>query len=87
MGKYKIDYSRIAKKNIAKIPTNYLKKIIQHIDELENNPYPNGSKKLVGFENVYRLRVGTYRIVYEVYNKKLVIIIIDIDVRGNIYNK
>lgn len=55
------------------------------IDGLESNPRPDGHKKLRGIDNAWRIRVGDYRIVYEIHDRQLVVLVIEIDHRKNIY--
>ena len=52
---------------------------------LQTNPRPNGYKKLKGYDNIYRIRFGTYRIVYSIIDKELVVYIFDVDHRKDIY--
>ena len=65
---YQIDLRRQAYKDLESIPADYARLIANHIDSLEENPRPNDSKKLKG-EAGYSLRVGTYRILYDIDDK------------------
>ena len=56
------------------------------IDTLASNPIPEDSKKLKGKRDLYRIRVGDYRIVYTIENRKLVVLIIKIGHRREIYH-
>jgi len=62
---YNIRILRRAIKDIAALPGDYARLVSQHIDQLEQNPRPRGAKKLRG-EGAYSLRVGVYRILYDV---------------------
>ena len=62
---YQIDLRRLAYKDLESIPADYGRLIAKHIDTLETNPRPNDSKKLKG-EAGYSLRVGTYRVLYDI---------------------
>ncbi len=53
---------------------------------LSENPRPHGSKKLKGFENSYRIRVGDYRVIYEVHDDVLLVLIMKVGPRRNIYD-
>ena len=55
------------------------------MDALSENPRPSGHKKLSGPDAFYRIRVGDYRIVYEIHDSKLVILVITIEHRGKVY--
>ena len=65
--------------------TVHLSKIKTAILDLQHNPRPINSKKLVGSKSVYRIRVGVYRIVYEIIDKELFVYIVDVDHRKDIY--
>jgi mRNA interferase RelE/StbE len=62
-----------------------LKEIITKIEELKQNPFPENSKKMLGTENLYRLRKGNYRILYSIYKTYLVIEIVKIGHRKDVY--
>jgi len=55
--------------------------------ELEENPRPPGCKKLLGEENAWRIRVGGYRVLYEIKDRVLIIHVVDIDHRKDVYKK
>ena len=82
---FRIEIKPTAQKNLSQIPSHYKEKISIAIDDLTMNPYPIGSKKLKGTDNLYGYRVGKYRIIYEVFKNELVIYIIDIDHRKDVY--
>lgn len=81
---YKIVIKKKAKKFIDKLPKNEKIRIVKAIEML-----PNGEdiKKLKGHNDLLRLRVGDYRIVYTVNHGELIVIVIDAGNRGEIYNK
>lgn len=81
---YKIVIKKKAKKFIDKLPSSDRERVVSAIRHL-----PNGEdiKKLKGHDELLRLRVGRYRIIYTVDNGKLVIIVIDADNRGDIYKR
>lgn len=60
-------------------------KIIGQSRLLADNPRPNGCKKLVGAEHTYRIRINDYRVVYSLFDQRLVIEVIKIGHRKNIY--
>ncbi len=84
MAKYKIEIKKTAEKELNKLPRNDLKKIIQKIQNLAENPRPPGCKKLTG-EEKYRIRSGNYRILYMIENNILIIYIIKIGHRRDVY--
>lgn len=87
MANYKIEISSTAEKSLKKIPKKDLLKVVQSIQQLAIVPFPEGCRKLKGAEDVYRIRQGNYRIIYEVVNKKLTILVLKIGRRKDIYKK
>ena len=71
---YKIELRRPAPKDLKEIPTGYIRLIVKHIDSLEQNPRPTDSKKLKG-DAGYSLRIGTYRVLYDIDDKLQVVTI------------
>lgn len=87
MANYKIEISSTAEKALKKIPKKDLIKVIEAIQILSINPFPPGSRKLSGEDGVYRVRQGNYRIIYEVVDGKLIILVLKIGHRKDIYRK
>ncbi|MCD6275705.1 MAG: type II toxin-antitoxin system RelE/ParE family toxin [Thermoplasmata archaeon] len=82
---YLIKLKRSVEKEILKLPRDVIKRIVRAIDELENDPYPRDSKKIRGTERTYRLRVGNYRIIYQVDEERKEIIIYHVRHRKSVY--
>lgn len=80
---YKIIIKKNVKKFIDKLPNNEKKRIITEIEKL---PHCNDIKKLKGHADLYRLRVGNYRIIYTINDDELLIYIVNAGNRGQIYN-
>lgn len=81
---YQIIIKKKAKKFIDKLPLNERQRIVSAIEQLPNGEY---IKKLKGHDNLLRLRVGSYRIIYSIDNGKYIIYVIDVGNRGEIYNR
>lgn len=75
---YEIIIQPGAVKDLEKLPKAEAVKVKGVIMKLAENPYPTGSKKLLGVANTYRVRKGNYRILYEVENKVLTVYIIKV---------
>ncbi|OAB41918.1 type II toxin-antitoxin system RelE family toxin [Paenibacillus antarcticus] len=85
--KYKTTFSSEAEKSLRKIDRTIARRIFIALEQLCNDPFDNpNTKKMKGKEgNIYRLRVGNYRIIYEVLNNELIIFVVRIGPRGDIY--
>ncbi|MBD2751495.1 type II toxin-antitoxin system RelE family toxin [Spirosoma validum] len=81
---YQVQISNRAAKALEKLPDGLYERIREAIQDLAENPRPTGCKKLKGRLG-YRIRVGDYRIVYEIEDDKLLVLIIDIGHRREIY--
>lgn len=81
---YKIEISRTAQKQLSKINNPFFKSINEKILGLQIDPRPPGCKKLKG-RSGWRIRVSEYRIIYEVKDDILKILIIEIDHRKQVY--
>lgn len=83
---YTVEILKRAEKFLRSINDARLyRKIREAIDSLEMLPFPPGSKKLVGTQDLHRLRVGDYRIIYKVDGGNLIILVITIGHRRDIY--
>jgi mRNA interferase RelE/StbE len=87
MASYKIEWKQSAKKELKKLDKQIILRILQAIEDLANNPYSSGSKKLIGSDSIHRIRVGDYRIVYNIKSSVLTIEIIKVGHRREIYRK
>ncbi len=82
---YEVKFSKGAKKQFRKLPLDVQQRIQTKINDLAIEPRPNGVKKLQGDDNSYRLRVGDYRVIYEVVDDVLIVTVIKIGHRSDIY--
>jgi len=84
MNKYRIELSKSAIKDFEKIPKKELRKIKNEILMLEDNPRPIGSLKLTNEEG-YRIRIGKYRLLYEIEDKEKHVVIYRARHRKEVY--
>jgi mRNA interferase RelE/StbE len=82
---YTIELARRAQKQLVKIPFDSRRRIAALIDALAENPRPAGAGKMQGVENTYRLRVGDYRILYEIQDRRLIVYVLRIGHRREVY--
>jgi len=82
---YQVLYEKRVLKDLDKIPNQDVERILNVFAVLSSNPYPQGSKKLSGKLNLYRVRQGNYRIVYAVVHKEKEIRIILVRHRKEVY--
>ena len=82
---YKIEFKKSVMKDIRRIPNAMLKRIRSAIHGLQTEPNPAGCKKIFGYDDYYRIRVGQYRVVYRVASKIQIVTVIKIGHRKNAY--
>ena len=85
MDTYQIEWKRSAMKELEKLPRPMISRIVSAVDNLSSNPYPEGVRKLAGSEYSYRIRVGDYRVLYNIIRNRLVVEIIRVGHRKDIY--
>ncbi|MCK5195971.1 MAG: type II toxin-antitoxin system RelE/ParE family toxin [Desulfobulbaceae bacterium] len=82
---YKITFSKKADKSLRRMPRNVALNIVKKIKQLANNPNGMRNVKKITNHPGYRLRVGDWRIVYTVNDNELLIHIINVKTRGEVY--
>jgi mRNA interferase RelE/StbE len=82
---YRVTIKKSAEKELANLPLKAVLDLKEKILSLSSNPFPAGFKKLKGFQNQYRIRSGNYRVIYSIMHKTLIIEILKIGDRKNIY--
>ena len=84
---YSIEFKKSAQKEIANLPKRMQRRVVSAIKALADEPRPKTVRKLVGGEDYYRLRVGEYRVVYQIIDQVLLICIIRVRHRKDVYRK
>lgn len=82
---YVIEIKRSARKSLLALPRDVQQRIRTAIDGLATEPRPPGGRKLTGSESMYRRRVGDYRIVYEIRDDRLLVMVIKVGHRREVY--
>ena len=84
MANYKITFKSSVEKDLRDIPNTDVQRILSSIDQLAENPRAPGCIKLTGHD-LYRVRQGSYRIVYEIRDGELVVVVIKVAHRSSVY--
>jgi len=82
---YEVKFSKGAKKQFRKLPLDVQQRIQTKINDLAIEPRPNGVKKLLGDDNSYRVRVGDYPVIYQLDDDILIVTVIKVRHRSEIY--
>lgn len=83
---FRIEYLPAATKSIEKFPREIQKRVLDRLEDLTEQPRPPGSIKLSG-QDVYRIRVGDYRIIYAIHDQQLIILVVDVGHRRDVYRR
>jgi mRNA interferase RelE/StbE len=86
MNPYRIEVLKSVQKSLSKLPKDIQARIVQKIDDLAINPYPADTKKLKNGNGRFRVRVGDYRIIYKIQDNELLILIVKVAHRREVYD-
>jgi mRNA interferase RelE/StbE len=67
MASFRVEWKKSTKKDLGKLPASVAARVVAEVALLSENPFPHGVEKLSGAENSYRIRLGDYRVVYNVF--------------------
>ncbi len=84
MARYSLEFASSIRKDLKRIHKKEVLRILDKIEKLTDEPRPEGSKKLTS-EELYRIRIGSYRVIYEVFDDKLVVHVVKVGHRKHVY--
>lgn len=84
---YTIEFSARAERLFRDLPRKIQVRLTPRIDALAEDPRPQGAEKLSGEEDLYRLRVGDYRIIYQIQERALLILVVGVGHRREVYRR
>jgi mRNA interferase RelE/StbE len=87
MASFSIEWKRSAAQELKKLPREVVGRILKAVEQLATEPYPSRIRQLVGAEHTYRIRIGDYHVIYSVMASALIIEIIRVGHRRDIYNR
>jgi mRNA interferase RelE/StbE len=82
---YRVEFAPRAERQFKALDRSIQVRLARRIDSQAANPHPQGIKKLAGEEDLYRLRVGDYRIIYQIREKMLLVLIVGVGHRADVY--
>jgi len=84
---YEVRLKPSAQRALRKLPAQVRSRIGSRLDGLASNPRPPGCEKLGSVDDLYRIRAGDYRVVYQVLDAVLVVLVVTIGHRGDVYRR
>ena len=85
MREYKVLFKPSAERALRKLPQEVQRRIVGEVATLAYDPRPAGVVKLAGDENLWRIRIGDYRVVYEIHDDRLVVLVLRVAHRKDVY--
>lgn len=85
MASYRVEISETAERQLRGLQKKERARVLAAIGDLADTPRPPGCRKLAGFDDVWRIRVGTHRVLYVIQDDRLVVIVLKIGHRKDIY--
>lgn len=85
MASYRVEIKSSARKELERLPGKVIARVIERLEALAFDPRPHGCKKLKGGDNTWRIRVGDYRAVYTIDDRRLLVEVTRIRHRSEVY--
>ena len=82
---YQVFFDKPAAKQLAKLPKKLYEKVKKSIEALAENPRPVGCLKLKGNGDAYRIRIGDFRVIYEIEDDVLIVVVVSVGDRKEVY--
>lgn len=82
---YQVDVQRKAEKQIDRLPPEIRRRVLVSLRDLKNNPRPGDVVKMRGFDRRYRIRIGNYRVIYDIYDDRLLVVVVEVGHRREVY--
>ena len=85
MTSFDVEFSATAERQLRKLPRSDQVRVLGAVAELAAEPRPRGARKLRGHSDVYRIRVGVFRVLYAVESHRLLVLVLKIGHRRDVY--
>lgn len=85
MASLELRVSRSAERQLRKLPRTDQARVAQAMLVLADDPFPKGARKLLGYRDVFRIRVGPYRVLYSVSETELIVVVLKVGHRRGVY--
>ena len=87
MASFSLQWRKSTTKDLRRIPREAVSRILAEVEKLAEQPLPHGSEKLTGSEHTYRIRIGDYRVVYELFRDAKIVEIQRVRHRKDVYRR
>lgn len=83
---YRVEFTTGAARQVRKLPRSVRDRLLDAIEDLEDDPRPHGVKKLAGQKTAWRIRIGEYRVIYDIFDSELLVTVVRAAHRREAYN-
>lgn len=84
---YNVEFTTAAARQVKKLPHPARTRVLDAIEDLGENPRPHGVKKLSGEQTAWHIRIGEYRVIYDLFDAELVVTIVRAGHRREVYDR
>lgn len=84
---YQVEFTSAAARQLRKLPRPVRDRVLDAIEDLADEPRPSGATKLVGEATAWRIRVGDYRVIYDINNRGLTVTVVRAAHRREVYDR
>lgn len=84
---YRVQFATAAARHVKKLPRPARDRVLDAIEDLSDEPRPHGAKKLVGEEAAWRIRVGDYHVLYDIFDTELTVTVVRAGHRREVYDR
>lgn len=84
-GRYTVEFERSAKKNLDRLDGPIRARVLRKVAALADDPRSSGATRLVGADDLWRIRIGDYRVIYAIEDDRLMVIVVRVAGRGKVY--
>lgn len=84
---YRVEFTTAAARQVRKLPRPARDRVLDAIEDLGEDPRPHGAKKLVGEHTAWRIRIGDYRVIYDVFDTELTVSVVRAAHRREVYDR
>ena len=85
--KYRVEFTAAAARQVKKLPQPARDRVLDAIEALGEEPRRHGAKKLVGERTAWRIRIGDYRVIYDVFDSELTVSVVRAAHRREVYER
>ena len=84
---YRVEFTAAAARQVKKLPRPARNRVLDAIENLRDDPRPHGAKKLAGEQTAWRIRIGDYRVIYDVFASELTVTVVRAAHRREVYDR